>query len=48
MDTRLLVGVGRKIITPKIGCQLFGYRPDLYSDSINDDLTATAFAITYG
>lgn len=44
----LLVGVGRKDITPKIGCQLFGYRPDLYSDGVNDNLTATAFAFTYG
>ncbi len=48
MNSKLLVGVGRKIITPKIGGQLFGYRPDLYSDGVNDDLTATAFAITYG
>jgi hypothetical protein len=48
MDTRLFVGVGRKTITPEISGQLFGYRPDLYSDGLNDDLTATAFAITQG
>ena len=44
----LLVGVGRSDITPEVGCQLFGYRPDLYSDGVNDRLTATAFAFTFG
>ena len=34
------VGVARKIITPKIGARLYGYRTDVYSKSINDDLTA--------
>ena len=48
MAENLLVGVGRSDITPKIGCQLFGYRPDLFSDGVNDNLTATAFAFTYG
>ena len=44
----LLVGIGREIITPEIGCNLYGYQPDIYSESKHDDLTATAFAITYG
>ena len=48
MAKELLVGVGRSDITPKVGCQLFGYRPDLYSDGVNDNLTATAFAFSYG
>lgn len=48
MSKKLLVGVGRSDITPKVGCQLFGYRPDLYSDGINDNLTAAAFAFSYG
>ncbi len=39
----LLLGVGREIITPKIGTALCGYRPDLFSESVNDDLTVTAF-----
>lgn len=47
MTNKLLVGVSKKDITPKIGCQLFGYRPDLYSDGINDNLTATAFVFSY-
>lgn len=38
-----LLGVSRQDITPKIGGRLFGYRPDWYSKSINDSLTATAF-----
>lgn len=48
MAEKLFVGVSRKDITPEVGCQLFGYRPDLYSDGVNDNLTATAFAFYYG
>ena len=40
---KLLLGVGRTVITPPIGCSLAGYGPGLYSDSLADDLTATAF-----
>jgi len=43
MEEKLYLGVGRKIITPKIGANLFGYRPDISSTSVNDNLTATAF-----
>lgn len=45
---KLFLGVSREIITPKIGCQLYGYRPDVFSESINDDLTATAFYFKQG
>ncbi len=48
MSEKLLVGVGRSDITPEVGCQLFGYRPDLFSDGVNDNLTATAFAFILG
>jgi hypothetical protein len=48
MAEKLFVGVSRKDITPEVGCQLFGYRPDLYSDGVNDNLTATAFMFSYG
>lgn len=40
---QLYLGVGRTVITPKIGAALCGYRPDLFSESLNDDLTVTAF-----
>lgn len=40
---KLFLGVGRSIITPKVGACLTGYRPDIFSTSVNDDLTATAF-----
>ena len=43
MKEKLLLGVGRKKITPKIGACLYGYRPGLASTAVNDDLTATAF-----
>ena len=42
MDT-LYLGVGREDITPSIGTCLYGYRPELHSESIRDRLTATAF-----
>ena len=48
MSTQFMVGVGRKNITPEIGAQLYGYSPDLVSESINDDLTATAVALQCG
>lgn len=48
MGTQFMVGVGRKNITPEIGAQLYGYSPDLVSESINDDLTATAVALQCG
>ena len=40
---KLCLGVARENITPKIGGQLYGYHPDVFSDSIHDDLTVTAF-----
>ena len=45
---KLILGVGRQIITPPIGAQLYGYRPDLYAESLADDLTATAFYFRQG
>ncbi len=48
MSSKLLLGVARGDITPEIGGNLFGYRPDLYSESVNDNLTATVFAFTQG
>ena len=48
MEESLYLGVGRKIITPKVGACLFGYRPGLKSESVNDDLTATAFYFKQG
>ncbi len=48
MSENLFVGVGRRVITPEIGCQLYGYRPDILSTSVHDDLTATAFYFRQG
>ncbi|MBQ8567133.1 MAG: neutral/alkaline non-lysosomal ceramidase N-terminal domain-containing protein [Clostridia bacterium] len=45
---KLYLGVARKVITPEIGGQLFGYKPDIFSESIEDDLTATAFYFKQG
>jgi hypothetical protein len=46
-ENQLYVGVGREIITPKVGGNLFGYRPDIYSETIHDDLTVSAIAFIY-
>jgi hypothetical protein len=48
MLPRLEAGIGREIITPKIGCNLQGYRPDVISESVHDGLTVTAAAFYYG
>lgn len=40
---KLYLGVAREIITPEIGGQLYGYRPDVFSNTLADDLTVTAF-----
>lgn len=44
----LCLGVAREIITPEIGGRLYGYGPDVYSESIADDLTVTAFYFKQG
>lgn len=45
---KLYLGVSRKIITPKVGCHLFGYSPDIISRKVEDDLTATVFFFSQG
>ena len=45
---KFLFGAGRRNITPKVGARLTGYRPDLVSESVNDELTATAFYFKKG
>ena len=44
----LYLGVAREIITPKVGCHLYGYDPNIFSTSVNDDLTASAFYFKQG
>ncbi len=48
MSNVFLCGVAREIITPEVGCNLYGYSPDVYSTCVNDDLTATAFYFECG
>ena len=43
MSEKLLLGVSRINITPEVGCELYGYAPDVISESVHDDLTAIAF-----
>ena len=43
-----LCWASREIITPPIGTLLYGYTPDVVSESVHDDLTATAVAVGDG
>ena len=44
----LYMGVARKIITPEVGCRLYGYYPDIFSTTVADDLTVEAFCLQQG
>ena len=45
---QLYLGVAREKITPEIGGQLYGYNPDIRSETVADDLNATAFYFQQG
>ncbi len=45
---KLHLGIGREVITPNVGGRLFGYAPDVYSETVHDDLTATVFYFRQG
>ena len=45
---KLYLGVARENITPAVGCQLYGYRPNIFSTTVADELTATAFYFKQG
>lgn len=45
---KLYLGTGRTVITPEVGGRLYGYNPNIYSTSVADDLTATAFYFKQG
>ena len=46
--SELYLGVKKVDITPKVGCALAGYIADWYSESIHDNLDATAFVFQQG
>ncbi len=48
MNPSVRLGIARAIITPKVGCQLYGYSPDVISTSVHDDLTADVFLFDDG
>ncbi|MBQ8409861.1 MAG: neutral/alkaline non-lysosomal ceramidase N-terminal domain-containing protein [Clostridia bacterium] len=43
MDPKLYLGTAEEKITPAVGTALYGYEPNWFSTSVNDDLTATAY-----
>ncbi len=48
MKEKLVFGVSEELVTPEIGCNLFGYTLDVIANSINDELTATAYYFSQG
>ena len=46
--SELSLGTGRRIITPKVGGHLAGYGWDVFSNSVHDDLTVTAYSFNQG
>ena len=46
MNTVFLAGAAREITTPPVGTLLYGYRPDLASTGVNDNLSVTALAMS--
>ena len=48
MSEKLYLGVSKINITPEVGCCLYGYAPDVFSESVHDDLTAIAFYFKSG
>lgn len=47
-DLIFKAGASRQDITPPVGTLLYGYRPDLSSESVHDNLSVTALALTQG
>lgn len=47
-DLIFKAGACREDITPPIGTLLYGYRPDLASESVHDNLSLTALALSQG
>lgn len=46
MNPVFLAGAAREITTPPVGTLLYGYRPDLASTAVNDNLSVTALAMS--
>ncbi|MBO5068818.1 MAG: neutral/alkaline non-lysosomal ceramidase N-terminal domain-containing protein, partial [Roseburia sp.] len=48
MEDKLYLGVSREDITPLVGGKLYGYNDTTFSESVHDNLTATAFVLQSG
>lgn len=44
----LYLGIAQENITPKVGCNLYGYYPDIVADGILDELALTAYYFKQG
>lgn len=48
MDYKLKLGVAQAVVTPNIGCQLYGYSSLPHATGVHDDLHVTVFAFSQG
>lgn len=48
MKEQFKIGVGKEVISPKLGVNLFGYTNDIYAEKVHDDLTVSVIAFEQG
>ncbi len=48
MDHKLKLGVAQAVVTPKLGCLLYGYSSLPHATGVHDDLHVTVFAFSQG
>ena len=48
MKEQFKIGVGKQIISPKLGTNLFGYTNNIYAEKIHDDLTVSVIMFEQG
>ena len=48
MSKQFKIGVGKQVISPKLGTGLFGYTNDIFAEKIHDDLTVSVIVFEQG
>ncbi len=48
MKEQFKIGVGKEVISPKLGTNLYGYTNDIFAEKVHDDLTVSVIAIEQG
>lgn len=48
MKEKFKIGVGREVVSPKLGVNLFGYTNDVFAEKVHDDLNVSVIALEQG